>query len=282
MMTQAQAGLEQNRIFNEAYKMVTQGEDPSSVFSGAVAMGAITPAQAQAWMSDPAFLGPMRDAALQNLQKRQLARTIDQKKATKLQNDINAAPDVHALRQAEIKYYGTRQTQLAPLDQSIVDRNMAATDEAQARTTEINDKVNNGGASPTQAIAAQHAYVASLQTEMGHLKSIEARATANGDDVSQTHINGDQGPLLIDREVQVQQELDAARQQYGQMINGMRSGAVNSSVNSGAGGFKVKAPPRPSGVPPTAVPGTMTGHKGVVWQLPDGSQTWDSSGKPIH
>jgi hypothetical protein len=158
VMTEQMRGLNWQRTYTSAMKMVSQGQDPTGIIQSAEASGIIDPQTANSFLSDPSVIEPMRQAA-----QRQYGTLLSaglMKKATydHLVAETNEVPSTIALHEAQTKYLGTENQWYSPKAQATIDAAGGAVDRDEAIVTSVEDgtwyqkqQVSGGGSRSNQA-----------------------------------------------------------------------------------------------------------------------------------
>jgi len=263
VMTEAQRGIEWNRVYGEAMGLVKQGQDPTGIIQGAAAAGVITPDMAAAFLQDPGVMQPLRGAAQQNAQTLHDNGLLKGARYQNYLSSIATGATTRDLNEARIKYLGQQTTWFGSAAQAHVAEAWASVNRNNAEAGAIKDgswfQQNTAqNRSVTDQIRDAQSLLSSSQTNYDTILNYGKSLLSNFQDpTSATMPDGTPYAQALQN---AQENRDAARQALQSLTNGAAGRTVDSTVNPGAGGAKVKGSGAPFQAPPGWKAEKINGH----------------------
>ena len=262
-MTEAQRGIEWNRVYGEAMGLVKQGQDPTGIVQGAAAAGVITPDMAAAFLQEPSVMQPMIAAAQTNAET---LRNNNLLKGVRYQDYIQAiatAKTTQDLNRARIKYLGSQQQSYGSLAQAHVAEAWASVNRNNAEAGAIKDgswfQQNTAqNRSLTDQIRDAQTLLSNSQTNYDTILNYGRSLLSNFQDPTSAQMPD--GTPYAQALQNAKDNRDAAQQALRSLTQGAAGRTVDSTVNPGAGGPKVKGGAPPFQAPPGWKAEKINGH----------------------
>ena len=283
VMTEAQRGVEWQRIYGEAQGMVKEGEDPSGIIGAAMRAGVITTEMGDAFLSDPTVIGPMRDAGARNAGVLADNGLVKKAQYQHYQSEIATAQTTQDLNRIREKYIGKQIQNFDSLTAANVGRAWATVDRDDAEVTAIqngtwfNQQTVQGRSLNDQIRDAQELARNTNQAYTVLFNAGQKRDPLTGQPVDPSQIDVGGGTKYVDALAQAKEAKDAAIAALNALKGGDASKQASTSTVQAASGQHVKG--ATGGKPPWQTPPQYKAQ-GYVPKLQNGVWVLKAPGKP--